>query len=215
MPSGRTLLHHLHVFCSTLPPPPSVFACAEVRSTPEAPAAARERLAKMGPLSIAEKYTLVCLGAAVVMWMGGEALDIPAVQAAMIALSGLLATGVLTWKDCLDYTPAWDTLVWWVPLGLCLQLFGCPDQFVWRVARPSPGCNVAGCNVSTRTAARPPWAWVGRHGHVMWHEGLPSVAHRRSCRAFLPGQVHDLLHISAQFTAGRRSLPADPCSCYR
>lgn len=34
------------------------------------------------------------------------------VTAAMIALGVLLATGVLTWQDCLEYTPAWDTLMW-------------------------------------------------------------------------------------------------------
>mmetsp|Transcript_26048 Transcript_26048/g.66249 ORF Transcript_26048/g.66249 Transcript_26048/m.66249 type:complete len:565 (-) Transcript_26048:1135-2829(-) len=95
----------------------------EVRSTPEAPAAARKRLAQMGPLTRGEGVTLACLGMAVVMWMGGEALDIPAVLAAMIALSGMLLSGVLSWRDCLNYTPAWDTLTWFaVLIGLSGQL---------------------------------------------------------------------------------------------
>jgi DASS family divalent anion:Na+ symporter len=79
----------------------------EVKSTPDAPAAAKARLAAMGPLSNPEKTTLVTLGVAVLLWMLGEQLDVSAVVGAMIALSSLLVTGVLTWRDCLEYTPAW------------------------------------------------------------------------------------------------------------
>jgi DASS family divalent anion:Na+ symporter len=61
----------------------------------------------MGPLSKPEKTTLVTLGVAVLLWMLGEQLDVSAVVGAMIALSSLLVTGVLTWRDCLEYTPAW------------------------------------------------------------------------------------------------------------
>lgn len=42
----------------------------------------------------------------------GEKLGIPAVVTAMMGLSTLLLTGVLTWKDCLVYSSAWDTLFW-------------------------------------------------------------------------------------------------------
>ncbi len=31
-------------------------------------------------------------------------------------LSVLLLTGVLKWKDCLQYPPAWDTLFWFAVL---------------------------------------------------------------------------------------------------
>lgn len=31
-------------------------------------------------------------------------------------LSVLLVTGVLKWKDCLNYPPAWDTLFWFAVL---------------------------------------------------------------------------------------------------
>lgn len=42
----------------------------------------------------------------------GDKLGIPAVVTAMMGLSTLLLTGVLTWKDCLVYSSAWDTLFW-------------------------------------------------------------------------------------------------------
>ena len=38
-------------------------------------------------------------------------------------LSVLLVTGVLKWKDCLNYPPAWDTLFWFAVLvGMSGQL---------------------------------------------------------------------------------------------
>ena len=43
-------------------------------------------------------------------------MGISAVVAAMMGLSVLLLTGVLTWKDCLTYPPAWDTLFWFAVL---------------------------------------------------------------------------------------------------
>lgn len=43
-------------------------------------------------------------------------MGISAVVAAMMGLSVLLMTGVLTWKDCLTYPPAWDTLFWFAVL---------------------------------------------------------------------------------------------------
>ena len=46
----------------------------------------------------------------------GDLVGISAVVAAMLGLSVLLLTGVLTWRDCLTYPPAWDTLFWFAVL---------------------------------------------------------------------------------------------------
>ena len=46
----------------------------------------------------------------------GDMVGISAVVAAMLGLSVLLLTGVLTWRDCLTYPPAWDTLFWFAVL---------------------------------------------------------------------------------------------------
>lgn len=89
----------------------------EVKQTPEAPALAKARLAEMGPPSRDERLTLATIGGAVLLWVFGEALGVPAVLAAMLGLTTLLCTGVLDWKrDCLGYGPAWDTLVWFAVL---------------------------------------------------------------------------------------------------
>ncbi|GIL77807.1 hypothetical protein Vretimale_6661 [Volvox reticuliferus] len=94
-----------------------------IKDTPDAPAAAAERLKAMGPMSRDESIMAIVMGAALVMWMFGEQLGVSAVLAAMLGLCGLLCTGVLTWRDCLSYTPAWDTLVWFaVLIGMSGQL---------------------------------------------------------------------------------------------
>ena len=41
----------------------------------------------------------------------------------------LLATGVLNWKDCLTYTPAWDTLFWFA------VLVGMSGEPAWEQAK--------------------------------------------------------------------------------
>jgi DASS family divalent anion:Na+ symporter len=70
-----------------------------------------------------ERIMAVVMGAALVMWMFGEQLGVTPVLAAMLGLCGLLCTGVLSWRECLSYTPAWDTLVWFsVLIGMSGQL---------------------------------------------------------------------------------------------
>ncbi len=45
------------------------------------------------------------------------------VSVAFLALSLHLLTGVLSWRDCLEYTPAWDTLLWFgVVIGMSTNL---------------------------------------------------------------------------------------------
>jgi di/tricarboxylate transporter len=52
----------------------------------------------------------------VVLWIFGSAVKIDAVTAAIIGLTALLTTGVVTWKECLAEGTAWDTLVWFAAL---------------------------------------------------------------------------------------------------
>lgn len=83
-----------------------------VRSTPEGPATAALRLQEMGPLSTDEKIMVGAVALAVGLWVFGAQLGVEPVTAAMLAVGCLLATGVLSWSDCLAYSAAWDTLVW-------------------------------------------------------------------------------------------------------
>lgn len=50
------------------------------------------------------------------LWIFGGALKIDAVSAAILGLSVLLVSGVVTWKECLAEGVAWDTLTWFAAL---------------------------------------------------------------------------------------------------
>lgn len=76
----------------------------EVTDTPEAPKAAQERLQSMGSMSRDERIMTAVMLAAIVMWVLGDQLGVAPVVAAMLGLSALLLTGVLQWKECLNYS---------------------------------------------------------------------------------------------------------------
>lgn len=87
-----------------------------ITQTPEAPAEAERELKEMGPMTRDEKIMAATMILAVVLWIGGEAIGVSAVLTAMIGLCVLLVTGVLKWKECLEYSAAWDTLFWFAVL---------------------------------------------------------------------------------------------------
>ncbi|KAB2606168.1 dicarboxylate transporter 1 [Pyrus ussuriensis x Pyrus communis] len=88
----------------------------EVKSSPDAPKLARERLEKMGPMSNKEIIMAGTLFLTVGLWIFGGVLSVDAVTAAILGLSVLLVTGVITWKECLAESVAWDTLTWFAAL---------------------------------------------------------------------------------------------------
>ena len=88
----------------------------QVKDTPDAPKAAQDALAALGPLKTDEKITAVALGGTVLLWIFGGSFGINAVAAALTGLSVLLVTGVVSWKQCLSDNQAWDTLTWFAAL---------------------------------------------------------------------------------------------------
>ncbi|WOH15193.1 hypothetical protein DCAR_0934730 [Daucus carota subsp. sativus] len=87
-----------------------------VKSSPDAPKLAVERLEKMGPMSKNEIIMAVTLVLTVGLWIFGGVLNVDAVTAAILGLSVLLITGVVSWKECLAESVAWDTLTWFAAL---------------------------------------------------------------------------------------------------
>lgn len=87
-----------------------------VKSSPDAPKLAQEKLEKMGPMSKNEIIMAATLVLTVGLWIFGGALNVDAVTAAILGLSVLLITGVVTWKECLAESVAWDTLTWFAAL---------------------------------------------------------------------------------------------------
>ncbi|XP_020105050.1 dicarboxylate transporter 1, chloroplastic [Ananas comosus] len=87
-----------------------------VKSSPDAPKLAREKLEKMGPMTKNEIIMTGTLLLTVGLWIFGGVLNVDAVTAAILGLSILLITGVVTWKECLAESVAWDTLTWFAAL---------------------------------------------------------------------------------------------------
>lgn len=102
----------------------------EVKSTPDAPRFAREKLQALGPVTLPEKITLAVFALLLVLWAGipamifGPALAVDPTTAALIGLAALLATGVLSWEDVLKHKGAWDTVVWFSALVMMASFLG-------------------------------------------------------------------------------------------
>ncbi|MCU1618161.1 MAG: 2-oxoglutarate translocator [Modestobacter sp.] len=94
-----------------------------VTSTPEAPPHARERLASTGATSRPEKIMAATFVALLVLWCTGSQTGISATSVAFAGVAVLLVTKVLSWKNLVTDTGAWQTLVFFAVLvGMASQL---------------------------------------------------------------------------------------------
>jgi DASS family divalent anion:Na+ symporter len=94
----------------------------EIQDTPDAPAMAKEKLKKLGPLSQDELAVVITMSITVFCWIF-QPFGITPVISAMFGMSMQLFAGVIKWADCLNEKGAWDTLVWFaVLIGMSAQL---------------------------------------------------------------------------------------------
>ena len=94
-----------------------------LRSTPEAPAQARQQLREVGPMSRAEWIMLATFVVLLLLWVLGGTLGINATAAAFLGVAILLVTKVLTWKDMAKNSGAWSTLIFFsVLVGMATHL---------------------------------------------------------------------------------------------
>ncbi len=88
----------------------------EVTRTPEAPALAREHLARRGPLSRDERITAAVFGGLVLLWSLGPSLGVDRTAAALGGLAVLLLTGVYRLKDLRREGEALEIWIWFALL---------------------------------------------------------------------------------------------------
>jgi DASS family divalent anion:Na+ symporter len=88
----------------------------EVGATPEAPAAARQALKAMGPLSRDERIVLGVFLAMVVLWALAATLGMDSTAIAFLGLGVLLATDVITLKDIGEQGDVLATFIWFAVL---------------------------------------------------------------------------------------------------
>lgn len=88
----------------------------EITETPEARDFAETELKKMGPISKNEIIMCFTFIGVLVLWIFGKQIGIHSTTTALIGLSTLIITGVLTWDDIKGEKAAWDTLIWFSAL---------------------------------------------------------------------------------------------------
>ena len=85
----------------------------ELRRTPEAREYALRELAALGPSSRDEKVLSIVFVGLAIVWGTQQLHGIDTVVAGLAALCMLLLSAVLSWRDVIEETSAWDTFVWW------------------------------------------------------------------------------------------------------
>lgn len=84
----------------------------EIKKTPEAKTLAAKEIENMGSMSFGEKIVSGVFLGALVLWSTSQYTKLDATVVAMLAVSVMMITKVLEWKDVLDEKGAWDTLIW-------------------------------------------------------------------------------------------------------
>jgi DASS family divalent anion:Na+ symporter len=87
-----------------------------VRETPEAPAAARQALAALGPLTHQEWIVLVVFVVMVILWGLAATLGLDSTAIAFLGLGALLATNVITLTDIAKQGDVLATFIWFAVL---------------------------------------------------------------------------------------------------
>ena len=107
-PVGILLLAVLPLLVYWIYPP-------QVKEGAEVQAWAAKELEKMGPLTRREIMLAVLVVLALVLWIfRGD--EVNATTAALIIISLMLLTNVVTWSDIIKNSAAWNTLVWFATL---------------------------------------------------------------------------------------------------
>jgi DASS family divalent anion:Na+ symporter len=113
VPAAICLLLHPWLMYKLYPP--------EQKQSPEAKALAVRKLEEMGPMSRQERILALTFLVALTLWCTSSYNRLDATIVAMGAVSVLLLTKVVDWKEMLAETGAWDTLIW---MGSLMALAG-------------------------------------------------------------------------------------------
>jgi len=84
----------------------------EMVESPEASAEARRRLTELGPMKRAEIALAVIVGCCLLLWVTTGVHRLDATTVALLGVAAMLLAGVITWKEVLQASGAWDALLW-------------------------------------------------------------------------------------------------------
>ncbi len=103
----------------------------EIKETPQAVQMAKDKLKEMGKTTTPEWIMLGTFIMLLVLWVFGKTLGVHSTTAALVGLSVLLITTVLTWQDVLNEQGAWDTLVWFAALVMMASFLNSLGLIPW------------------------------------------------------------------------------------
>ena len=117
----------------------------EIKETPEAVEMAKKHLTELGPLKAVEKKMIGVFILLLFLWIFGPNLfRIDATLTALIGLSIMLITNVISFEDVKSEKGAWDTLIWFAVLVMMagqLNTLGIIGWFSDSVASSVAGVN--------------------------------------------------------------------------
>ncbi|MDK6803389.1 DASS family sodium-coupled anion symporter [Lactobacillus mulieris] len=118
VPAVICLLIVPYLVCKLFPP--------QVKETPNAKEWANEHLQEMGKMTAPEKVMALIFAVTLILWMLSSSIKLDATVVAFISLTLLLLFGILSPKDVLKETGAWNLLIW---LSILVFMAGKLTQF--------------------------------------------------------------------------------------
>ncbi len=104
----------------------------ELKDTPKMAEMAREELKNMGPMSQAEWILALDFILLLLLWTVGDlAFHISATVSAFIGLVILLLTNIMSWKNIISETTAWDTMFWFAVLVMMANALNKYGAIAW------------------------------------------------------------------------------------
>lgn len=88
----------------------------EMKRNPEGRVFSKQKLKEMGKMSVHEWIMLFTFVLLITLWIIGKYIGITAEIAALVGVSMLLITGVLSWDDIVKEKGAWNILIWFSTL---------------------------------------------------------------------------------------------------
>lgn len=104
--------------CSLLIMPLALYILCppEIKIAENAPIMAAENLSKLGKISLPEIIMIKTFLLLIVLWIWGDYLSIPATTVALLGLTILLITKVISLDDCLSDKAAWNSFIWFATI---------------------------------------------------------------------------------------------------
>jgi len=96
----------------------------EIKHTPEAAEFASKELQRLGPMKRDERLMLLVFALVASLWMTSSLHNIHYAVVALVGISVLLLSGVLTWEDALAERGAWDVFIWYGGLVRMAEALG-------------------------------------------------------------------------------------------